>query len=122
MGRVLLAAQPAEWLDDYLERADLRPITRRTITDRDKLRATLSRIRSRGFALVDQELEEGLRSLAVPLHDAGGTVVAAMNVSAHASRGTSESIRKELLPPLQHAAALIEEDLRGGYSAHRAGR
>ncbi len=114
MGRVLLAAQPAEWLDEYLCRADLQPLTRRTITDAGKLRATLARVRSQGFALVDQELEEGLRSLAVPVHDPGGAVVAAMNVSAHASRASSDAIRRELLPPLLHAVRLIEEDLLGG--------
>src|ERR1019366_4347172 len=99
MGRVLLAAQPKEWLDDYLARAELKPITPRTIVDPEKLRAALKRIHSRGFDLVDQELEEGLRSLTVPVHDTDGAVVAAMNVSARASRGSSEAIRKELLPP-----------------------
>ncbi len=118
MGRVLLAAQPAEWLDEYLRRADLQPLTRRTITDPGKLRATLARIRSQGFALVDQELEEGLRSLAVPVHDPDGSAVAAMNVSAHASRGSSDAIRRELLPPLLDAVRLMEEDLRGGQN-HR---
>lgn len=113
MGRVLLAAQPADWLDAYLERIELRPITPRTIVDPDKLKTALTRIAARGYALVDQELEEGLRSLAVPLHDAGGAVVGAMNVSAHASRGSSEAIRKELLPPLLEAAGRVEEDLRG---------
>ena len=112
MGRVLLAAQPAEWLDDFLERADLKPLTPRTIVDPERLRAALNRIHSRGFALVDQELEEGLRSLAVPVHDAGGAVVAALNVSARAGRGSSEAIRKELLPPLREAARHIEEDIR----------
>ncbi|HEX6500634.1 MAG TPA: IclR family transcriptional regulator [Micromonosporaceae bacterium] len=122
MGRVLLAAQPEEWLDKYLAQTEFRPITRRTVTDPEKLRATLARIRAQGFALVDQELEEGLRSMAVPLRDADGAVVAAMNVSAHASRGSSEAIRKELLPALLEAARLIEEDLRGGQNRQVAGR
>jgi IclR family transcriptional regulator, pca regulon regulatory protein len=111
MGRVLLAHQPADWLDDYLATAKLEPITRRTITDPAKLRSTLTRIRSQGFAVVDQELEEGLRSMAVPLHDPSGTVVAAMNVSARASRGSADTIRRELLPPLQAAARKVEADL-----------
>jgi IclR family pca regulon transcriptional regulator len=117
MGRVLLAAQPKDWLDDYLERADLKPITPRTIVDSEKLRAALKRIHTRGFALVDQELEEGLRSLAVPVHDADGAVVAAMNVSARASRGS-----KELLPALREAARHIEEDIRGGPSPQSLAR
>jgi IclR family pca regulon transcriptional regulator len=116
MGRVLLAAQPTEWLDAYLERAELERLTPQTIIDPAKLRAELARIQSRGFALVDQELEEGLRSLAVPLRDADGSVVAAMNVSARARRGSSEAIRKELLPPLLEAARRVEDDIQGGTS------
>ncbi|MBM0237312.1 IclR family transcriptional regulator [Micromonospora sp. ATA32] len=114
MGRVLLAAQSAEWLDEYLAKAELRPLTRRTITDPGKLRAILAKIAAQGYAIVDQELEEGLRSLAAPIHGDNGSVIAALNVSAHASRGSSEVIRKELLPPLLAAAKRMEEDLRGG--------
>lgn len=113
MGRVLLAAQPKDWLDDYFARVALVPITPRTIVEERLLRDLLARIDAQGFAFVDQELEEGLRSLAVPLHSGDGTVVAAMNVSAHASRGSAEAIRKELLPPLRRAAGHIEDDLRG---------
>lgn len=113
MGRVLLAAQSPEWLDAYLERASFEPLTPRTIVDPGKLRAALTRTAQRGFALVDQELEEGLRSLAVPIRDENGVVVAAMNISAHSSRGSSEAIRKELLPPLLDTVARVEEDLRG---------
>jgi IclR family pca regulon transcriptional regulator len=122
MGRVLLAAEPDDWLHDYLEHAELRPITRRTVTDKARLRAILGRVRSAGFALVDQELEEGLRSLAVPVRDADGTVVAALNVSAHASRGSSEAIRKALLPPLLETAQRVAEDLRGGLRPARPQR
>ncbi|MGI5151010.1 IclR family transcriptional regulator [Plantactinospora sp. CA-294935] len=114
MGRVLLAAQPARWLDNYLDTAELRPLTRRTVTDPARLRTILNRIGNQGYAIVDQELEEGLRSLAAPIRDADGAVIAALNVSAHASRGSSEVIRKELLPPLLATAKRIEEDLRGG--------
>jgi IclR family pca regulon transcriptional regulator len=117
MGRVLLAHQPADWLDDYLATVELRALTPRTIIDRAKLRSTLNRIRSQGFAVVDQELEDGLRSLAVPIQDTGGAVIAAMNVSARTSRGSSETIRRELLPPLQAAARQIQNDLRGGQAA-----
>lgn len=112
MGRVLLAAQPAEWLDEYLASTELRPLTRYTITDPAKLRTVLARIRNQGFAIVDQELEEGLRSMAAPIHGENGSVVAALNVSAHASRGTSAAIKEELLPPLLDTARRIEADLR----------
>jgi IclR family transcriptional regulator, pca regulon regulatory protein len=112
MGRVLLAAQPAEWLDEYLATARLRPLTRRTVTDPARLRAILTKIAAQGYAIVDQELEEGLRSVAAPIHGDNGSVIAALNVSAHASRGSFEVIRRELLPPLLEAAKRIEEDLR----------
>jgi len=113
MGRVLLAAQPDEWLDEYFDRADLRPLTRYTTVEERLLRALLEHVREQGWSLVDQELEEGLRSIAVPIHDPTGKVVAAVNVSAHASRGSSDSIRDELLPHLRTAATAIEHDLRG---------
>ncbi|GAA2712865.1 IclR family transcriptional regulator C-terminal domain-containing protein [Micromonospora olivasterospora] len=112
MGRVLLATQPAEWLDDYLARVELLPMTRRTVVDPAKLRVLLAKTASQGYALVDQELEEGLRSLAAPIRAENQTVVAALNISAHASRGSSDTIRRELLPPLLATAKRIEEDLR----------
>jgi IclR family pca regulon transcriptional regulator len=67
--------------------------------------------------MVDQELEPGLRSLAAPIHDPSGTVVAAVNVSAPATRGSMDRIREELLPPLLDCARRIEEDLRVGQPA-----
>jgi len=109
MGRVLLAHADPGWLEDYLSRVRMQQLTRRTVTDPAKLRTVLARIRSQGFSLVDQELEEGLRSMAVPVRDSGA-VVAAMNVSAHISRGSAEVIRRELLPPLFDAARRVTED------------
>ena len=110
MGRVLLAGLEPDALDAYLARADITPITTRAITGTDALRAELDRVRSQGWALVDQELEEGLRSIAVPIRN-GGRVVAAVNVSAHASRASKDTVRKVLLPPLLRTAANIEADL-----------
>jgi IclR family transcriptional regulator, pca regulon regulatory protein len=113
MGRVLLAALPPEQLDAYLERAAIRPLTPRAIDNAGDLRAELQRIREQGgWALVDQELEEGLRSIAAPVHDADGRTIAAVNVSAHASRVTPADIKQSLLPPLLQAAQRIEADLR----------
>ncbi|TWP47298.1 helix-turn-helix domain-containing protein [Lentzea tibetensis] len=111
MGRVLLAAQPRERLDGYLRDVRLKPLTRATITDPAVLRATLSEVGAQGWALVDQELEEGLRSVAVPVHGADGHVVAAVNVSAHANRGNATTVLEDLLPHLRATAKLIEEDL-----------
>jgi IclR family transcriptional regulator, pca regulon regulatory protein len=111
MGRVLLAGLPEPELDELLERAELRPLTPGTLTDRGALRSEIARVRRQGWAIVDQELEDGLRSVAAPITGAGGEVVAAVNVSAHASRRTLEAIRRELLPPLRETAAAIERDL-----------
>jgi len=110
MGRVLLAALEPDELEAYLARAEIRPLTARTIATSDELRAELVRVRTQGWALVDQELEEGLRSIAVPIRT-GAHVVAAVNVSAHASRASKDTVRKVLLPPLLRTAANIEADL-----------
>ncbi len=119
MGRVLLAGQGDEWLAGYLASTTLRALTPYTITDPDVLRDELAAVRARGWALVDQELEEGLRSIAVPVRNPAGDVVAAVNVSASAGRGTPESVQTELLPRLLLAAAGIEDDLRGGRPSGR---
>jgi IclR family pca regulon transcriptional regulator len=110
MGRVLLSALDPDELDAYLARAEIRPLTARAIATADELRAELARVRAQGWALVDQELEEGLRSIAVPIRN-GNRVVAAVNVSAHASRASKDTVRKVLLPPLLRTAANIEADL-----------
>jgi IclR family pca regulon transcriptional regulator len=122
MGRVLLAGQSDGWLDRYLASARLLPLTSRTVTDPVRLRAELCRVRAQGWALVDQELEDGLRSLAAPVRDPDGRVVASANVSTQVSRHTVESMRVELLPQLLATTAAIEEDLRGRGSGHGRGR
>lgn len=113
MGRVLLAAQPNDRIEAYLASGVIQQYTDFTVTDADKLRAVLAKTRTQGYCLVDQELEKGLRSIAVPIHDADGTVIAAMNVSLHVSGGTAEEIRRDVLPQLRATAAEIEQDLRG---------
>ncbi len=112
MGRVLLAALDDDARAAYLQRAEIVPLTARAIATREALESELLRIRAQGWALVDQELEEGLRSIAAPIRDSGGRVVAAVNVSAHASRASRETVRRDLLPPLLETAKRIEIDLR----------
>jgi IclR family pca regulon transcriptional regulator len=112
MGRVLLSCLPNEELEAYLQRVELRPLSPRTVTSREALRMELAKARSQGWALVDQELEEGLRSIAAPIRDRGGRTVAAVNLSAHASRMSIENGRRKLVPPLLATAARIEADLR----------
>jgi IclR family pca regulon transcriptional regulator len=110
MGRVLLAGLDDDALDAWLAATELPALRPGTITDASALRTELLRVRQQGWALVDQELEEGLVALAVPVRDAEGRVVAAMNLSTHVGRRSAEAML-ELLPPLQAAAALIERDL-----------
>jgi IclR family transcriptional regulator, pca regulon regulatory protein len=112
MGRVMLAGLDDAELDACLLDADLRRLTARTVSTPEALRRELRRVRSQGWALVDQELEEGLRSVAAPIRDRTGRVVAAVNLSAHASRTSKDAMRRDLLPPLRAAAARIEADLR----------
>jgi len=110
MGRVLLAGQPDDELDAYLATVRVRRLTPRTVATVAALRSELARVRAQGWALVNQELEEGLRAVAVPVRNRAGRVVAAVNVSAHASRTSLEAMRRDLLPPLLKAAARIEAD------------
>jgi IclR family pca regulon transcriptional regulator len=112
MGRVLLAGLSQDDLDRYLAEADLEPITARTVTDPDRLREIVKDVAKQGYAIVDQELEEGLRAIAAPIHGAGGAVTAAINVSAHASRVSMAAMRAELLPHMLETARRIEADLR----------
>lgn len=113
MGRVLLAGLSADELEAYLAAVSLAPLTARTLTSVEALRAEVVKVRAQGWALVNQELEEGLRALAAPVRDRGGRVVAAVNVSAHASRTSLEAMRRDLLPPLLKTAARIEADIPG---------
>jgi IclR family transcriptional regulator, pca regulon regulatory protein len=120
LGRVLLAAQGDQWLSGYFASAKLRMLTPQTITDPAALRAELKRVHAQGWALVDQELEEGLRSVAAPIHDTDGRVIAAVNVSAHASGASRGDIVERLLAPLLHTARLIENDLSSSGAPRRA--
>ena len=111
MGRVMLAALPRPELDRYLDRPSFDAPTRRTVTDPPTLRKLLAGVAVQGYALVDQELEDGLRSIAVPIHDRSGDVIAAINVSVHASRANLDTLRRTYLPALQQTAGHIEADL-----------
>ena len=112
MGRVLLAHAAADWLQGYLARVELVAATSHTVATRAELEQALETVRVQGYALVDQELEVGLRSVAVPIHDPAGRVVAAMNSSTHVSRGAADEVVAELVPQLRRTAAAIEADLR----------
>ena len=111
MGRVLLAELKPDEVDDLLGPGPLEPITERTIRRRNELHEELARVRRQGWALVDQELEHGLRSIAAPLRDKGGRAIAALNVSSHAGRVSLDIIRKQFLPDLLRTTELINTQL-----------
>ena len=111
MGRVILAGLPADELDAYLAAVELEAFTPSTLVDAPSLRAELERIREQGFAIVDQELEPGLRSLAAPVHSPTGRVVAAVNVSTQTVVHDLEELHDRFLPALLDTAELISADL-----------
>jgi IclR family transcriptional regulator, pca regulon regulatory protein len=112
MGRVLLAEQPDAAVQALLTASAPQALTERTLTDAAALRVELARVREQGWALVDGELEPGLRSVAVPVRDRRGEVVAAVNVSTSATRDTVEHVLDAYLPRLQAAATAIDAELR----------
>lgn len=107
MGRVLLSALPDDELDAVLARANLRANTRRTVSDRAQLRERILQVREQGWAVVDQELEEGLISIAAPIRNRSGQVIAALNVSGQANRTSASEMEAKFLAPLQQAAQKI---------------
>ncbi|HEX4751694.1 MAG TPA: IclR family transcriptional regulator C-terminal domain-containing protein [Solirubrobacterales bacterium] len=116
MGRILLAQLPAEEREERLRRVRLSKLTSHTVTTKKKLREEIERAHEQGFAMVDQELEEGLRSAAVPIVDSKGEV-AALNISVHASRASMKELREQFLPQVQATATAIEADTRSSSAA-----
>lgn len=114
MGHVLLAGLDDTQLQSYVDTVRLEPLTPHTITSPTMLRTELAAVRRQGWAMVDQELEAGLRSVAAPIRDRTGRVVAAVNVSTHASRTSAEAVRRTMLPALLVTAGRIEADLSPG--------
>ena len=111
MGRVLLASLPTSELDAHLQRTSLRKLTERTVVSEAELRQILITVAAQGWAAVDQELEAGVRSIAVPIRDSSGRVVAAINASAHAARVPMRTLERQFLPRLLDAAQQIDAEL-----------
>ncbi|MDG0024327.1 IclR family transcriptional regulator C-terminal domain-containing protein [Trinickia sp. Y13] len=104
MGRVLLAQLSPDALDAYLDRTKRIQYTPRTIVSLDGLLDTLESVRCNGYALVDQELEIGLRSIAVPVKGADGRATAALNVGVQAARISVAEMESRILPALLEGA------------------
>lgn len=112
LGRVLLANAPDEEIDRYLKSAELRAYTGATVTDPEELREALGLVRADGYSLIENELEDGLVALAVPLRDSDGHVVAAMNACSYSLRTGPDELLSRGLPLLLEAAAGVEAEVR----------
>ena len=111
MGRILLAALNDASLQDYLDHADLQTKTSRTLTTPEALFECLQQVRQQGWCSVDQELEQGLRSIAVPVYDASGQVLAALNISTHAGRVSRSELEQRFLPSMLSASRELSAQL-----------
>jgi IclR family pca regulon transcriptional regulator len=111
MGRVLLAGLSDEALEEYFSRATMQQLTANTITNTQQLRAIIAEIRSNGFAIVDGEREEGVRSAAAPIRASTGQVLAAINISVNAARVPLEYLQESIVPRLKETAAEISRSI-----------
>ena len=107
MGRVLLSGLPEDALDEFLREASLTRHTERTVTDPARLRRIIAKTAKNGWTLVDQELELGMRSIAVPIWGVNRRLIAALNISTHVARMTADQMVEQLLPVLQDASRRI---------------
>lgn len=110
-GRVLLAEMPDDALDAYLARTELRPLSRRTHTDPDRIRAFVLETRETGHAVSCEELELGMLSIAVPVKGTKGHTLAAMSISALLARVSARQAEAELLPALRESATALSRML-----------
>ena len=111
-GRVLLAALKDDALHEYLDQVTLEKLTPHTVTSKVKLRGFIEEARSKGWSVVDQEIEIGLRSISVPIHDKTGAVIAALNVACPSSRIEPEDMHDRILLELQAASRDITASLQ----------
>jgi IclR family pca regulon transcriptional regulator len=119
MGHVLLAGLTESELQRYLAQADLRPLTGHTITRREDLISRLDLVRGQGYAIVDQELEQGLRSVAAPVKDSNGRVIAALALSAVTATTDEQTFREHHATTIVEAAHQISRDLGADFSPQR---
>ena len=119
MGQVLLAHLPSSELEEYFRKVELTSFTEKTIIDKEKLAEKFHEIRKNGWVFVEQQLEEGLSSIAAPIRNAEGQVIAAINISAHAGR-IGKQTREEVFIPLllQTANRISSEISKSHYISH----
>ena len=111
LGRALLAYEPVERQQAILATSLLKPLTPKTVTDPQTLLGIFQQVAHQGYAFVDEELELGLRSIAVPVTNATGHVVATINISTQASRLSEETMCTSLRLALVQAAQSVRSSL-----------
>lgn len=116
MGKSLLAFLPNDELLEILNKINLKPLTPNTITTKARLLRELEKVKKRGFSVNDKELDIGLRSVAAPVRNEHGTVVAAVNIAVPSSRVTFEELRTKFAGKVIHLSRVISEAL--GYREH----
>lgn len=107
MGRVLLAAEPKEKQIEILNKSQLIPYTQKTIYQIDEILKELEKVAKQGFAMINQELEIGLCSVAVPIFDRGGKVIASLSISTNILKNDLVTIEKKFLPILKQSAEIL---------------
>ncbi|WP_434050044.1 IclR family transcriptional regulator domain-containing protein [Marinobacter salarius] len=112
MGRVLLAQLPEAELEAFLLRVKLEPYTASSITNANALKKDIAKVREQGYSIVDQELDSGLRSAAVPVFAGNGELLGAINISTNAARVDMETLMSVYLPRLQQAAEAVRRTTR----------
>ncbi|MBW0148427.1 MULTISPECIES: IclR family transcriptional regulator domain-containing protein [Marinobacter] len=112
MGRVLLGQLPEDELEQFLRRVDLKALTPSSITSKETLRAEIYKAREQGYSIVDQELDQGLRSVAVPVFAGSGELLGAINISTNAARVTLDTLMGVYLPRLQAIAEKVRQTTR----------
>jgi IclR family pca regulon transcriptional regulator len=108
MGRILLAALPQDEARAILDRSELVAYTNRTKADLPSITTELAVVAAQGFAVIDQELELGLCSIAVPLYNSAGQTIAALNIGAQTARASTSRMIASFLPLMRK----IQSDLR----------
>jgi len=111
MGRMLLSSVPPEKMRQVLQASERVARTRHTVTDLNELIAKIDQVRQQGWSLVDQELEEGLISMAAPITDRAGQTVAALNISGQANRTSAQAMQDGMLAQLLEAARTISRQV-----------
>jgi IclR family pca regulon transcriptional regulator len=123
LGRVLLAWQSPEYLERYFQTAEFRPLTDKTTTSAAAIRRILKDVRQAGYASIQDELDYGIVSVAVPVLNEAGEILAAINCSTATTRITQEEIVRTRLDVLKQAARRIQQELRRyPVLAHAIGR